>query len=110
MKLSRFLNKQDKIEQLKLQTEERQTVFEGQLKPKKNHILFEINLIEGTIEPAKFDELPALNYADAVKGSISAKKKITRKPGCVYISALNIQNALKVFYRDYKLNETNKNG
>ena len=87
--------KEDKIEILKLQVQEKQTVFEGTHTPQKNHILFEINYIEGTINVAQFDEIPPIKYTDAMRGIISHQRKITRKENCIYISAINKENALK---------------
>lgn len=69
----------DKIEQVKQQVQEIQTVFDYRIRPQKNHSLFEIDLNLKTIELAKFDELPAIKYEDAMKGNISAQKKVTKK-------------------------------
>ena len=93
----------DKIEQVKQQVQEIQTVFDYQIKPQKNHSLFEIDLNLKTIELAKFDELPAIKDEDAMKGNISTQKKVTKKENCVYISALNKKNVLKILKRDFKL-------
>jgi hypothetical protein len=92
--------KKDKIENVKQQIKEIQTVFDYRIKPQKNHTLFEVDLVLKTIEIAKFDELPAVKWEDAVKGLISAQKKITKKENCIYISALNKKNVLKILKRD----------
>lgn len=93
----------DKIEITKQQVQEIQTVLEGRMKPQKNHTLFEVNLAKQTIEKAIFDELPAVKFEDAMKGNIVAQKKITKKPHCIYISALNIKNVIKIMARDYNI-------
>jgi hypothetical protein len=95
------LLKKDKIENVKQQQAKIQKVFDSTLKPKRGHTLFEVNLIENTIEKAIFDELPNVKWEDAVKGQISLQKKITKKPNCIYISALNIKNVLKILERDF---------
>lgn len=95
--------KPDKIEITKQQVQEIQTVFEGRMKPQKGHTLFEVNLEKQTILKAEFDELPAVKYEDAMKGNISAQKKITKKPHCIYISSLNIKNVIKIMERDYNI-------
>lgn len=95
--------KPDKIEITKQQVQEIQTVFEGKMKPQKGHTLFEVNLEKQTILKAEFDELPAVKFEDAMKGNIVAKKKITKKPHCIYISALNIKNVIKIMERDYNI-------
>ena len=91
----------DKVEQVKQQVQEIQTVFDSRIRPQKNHTLFEVNLVLKTIEIAEFDELPAVNFEEAMKGNIIAKKKVTKKENCVYISSLNKKNVLKILKRDF---------
>lgn len=95
--------RKDEIENVKQQVNEILTVFDCTIKPQKNHTLFEVDLFLKTIEIAEFDELPAVKWEDAVKGLISAQKKITKKENCIYISALNKKNVLKILKRDFKL-------
>jgi hypothetical protein len=95
------LLEKDKLEIVKQQQAEIQKVLDRTLKPKKGHTLFEVNLIENSIQTATFDELPNVKWEDAVKGQISLQKKITKKPNCIYISALNIKNVLKILERDF---------
>lgn len=97
--------KKDKIENVKQQVQEIQTIFDYRIKPQKGHTLFEVDLVLKTIEIAEFDELPAVKWEDAVKGLISAQKKVTKKENCIYISALNKKNVLKILKRNnYKFN------
>lgn len=91
----------DKIEQIKQQVKEIQTVFDYQIKPQKNHTLFEVNLNLKTIEIAEFDEIPPIKYTEAMKRNVVAQKKVTKKENCVYISALNKKNVLKILKRDF---------
>lgn len=98
------IKQKDKIEQVKQQVKEIQTVFDYRIRPQKNHSLFEIDLNLKTIELAKFDELPAIKYDDAMKGNISAQKKVTKKENCIYISALNKKNVIKILKRDFNIN------
>ena len=85
----------DKIENVKQQVKEIQSVFDYKLLPQKGHTLFEYHLINKTIEVADFDDVPNIKWNDAVCGETSLQKKITKKENCVYISALNKKNALK---------------
>lgn len=103
MRLANFEKDQekDKIEQVKQQVQEIQTVFDYKIIPQKNHTLFEVNLDLKTIEIAEFDEIPAIKFEEAMKGNIVAQKKVTRKENCVYISALNKKNVLKILMRDF---------
>jgi hypothetical protein len=64
----------------------------GSIHPHRGHSLFEINLETGTIEPA---ECTKTDYVVNKDSSGSTNKKVVMKPDCVYISALNKDNALK---------------
>ena len=97
------LKKPDKIEITKQQSEEITTRLESRFLPKRGHTMFEVNLKEETIKKAIFDELPAIRYEEALKGNIIAQKKITKKDYCIYISALNIKNVIKIMKRDYNI-------
>ena len=103
MRLANFEKDQekDKIEQVKQQVQEIQTVFDYKIIPQKNHTLFEVNLSLKTIEIAEFDELPAVKFEEAMKGNIVAQKKVTKKENCVYMSSLNKKNVLKILKRDF---------
>lgn len=97
--------KKDKIEIIKQQKVEIQKVLENTIIPNKGHTLFEVNLIENTIEKAVFDDLPNVKWEDALNGQISTKSIITKKDNCIYISALNKKNVIKILNK--KNNESN---
>lgn len=102
---NRKINK-DRIEEVKQEVHEKKTVFMGTVVLRKNHTLFEVNVEAKTIEKAQFDALPAIKYEDAAKGITSAKKsKITKKPNCLYISALNKKNVIKILNRDFNVTQ-----
>lgn len=86
----------DKVDHVKQQVQEIQSLYEYSIKPHKNHILYEIDIVNGTIVKAQFDRPPVVKWEDAVKGSISVNKKVTKKPNCIYISAMNKKNAIKI--------------
>jgi hypothetical protein len=96
----KYLLEKDKLEFVKQQQAETQKILDSTIKPSKGHTLFEVNLIENTIEKAIFDELPNVKWEDALNGRISTQSKITKKPNCIYISALNKKNVLKILQRD----------
>jgi len=91
----------DKIESIKQKQIEIQKVFENKIFPKKKNTLFEVNLKLKTIEIAKFDEIPAIKFEEAIKGNLIAQKKVTKKEDCIYISALNKKNVLKILKREF---------
>jgi len=79
----------DKIENVKQVSIEKQTVFIGSSKPIPGHTTFEVNYQLKTITKAAFDKPPAVKFEESKEGVIVSSKKITIKPNCVYISALN---------------------
>lgn len=105
MKLSDFQQdqKKDKIEILKQQQAETQKILDSSIRPHENHTLFEFNLLSKKLVLATFDDLPAIKWDDAVNGNISKLKKVTKKENCIYISALNKKNAIKILKRDFNI-------
>lgn len=71
--------------------------------PHKGHTLWEINLNTGDVKPAKFVqvdmELTRLGQSPNLQ---TVRKKVITNPNCIYISALNIQNAAKKFAKRAK--------
>ena len=97
------LLEQDKIENIKQQQAEIQKVFDSKIIPHENHTLFEVDLNTKEIFLAVFDEQPAIKWEDALKGQISSQKKVTKKDNCIYISALNKKNVIKILKRDFNI-------
>lgn len=85
--------KQDKIEIVKQSKKDIQRILVGSVKPQKNHTIFEVNLVENTIVKATFDR-------DFIFGQ--KNKSVSKKENCIYISALNKKNVLKILKRDYE--------
>lgn len=108
MRLSNFEkdNQKDNIEITKQQEIEILKVFESRIRPHENHTLFEIDLKTGEINPAVFDEVPAIKWEDAVKGNLSSNRKITKREGCIYVSSLNKENVKKILKRDFNIELT----
>ena len=76
--------------------------LDGNIQPKKNHIVFEINVCENTIIQAVFDKNITITFAQAVSER-KENKSITRNKDCIYISAMNKKNALKILKRDFNV-------
>jgi len=78
-------------------------VVKWQIKPHKGHTLWEIDLGTGDTRPAEYEqidmELARLGTAANYK---TIRKKVITKPNCIYISALNIDNAAKKFAKQAK--------
>ena len=61
----------------------------GKIEPHANHILFEVNLATGKIILAEFERI--------LQWGQKPKKTVLTKKGCVYVSAMNVKNAIKHF-------------
>lgn len=92
---------QDKIELVKQTEAETQRVLVAQIRPQKNHILFEFDLINKEVRRAEFTKSKIVSYEDAMIGGRSERKEVDGKEGCVYISAMNEKNAWKKFRKQY---------
>lgn len=84
----------DQIEIVKQQQAKTEEKFVKRFRPHPGHIMFELNKETGEIAPAVFESLP-ISYEKAIKNDLSNNKKIVMNPNCIYVSALNIKNALK---------------
>jgi len=61
----------------------------GRIEPHSNHKLFEVHLTTGKIILAEFERI--LHWEQKPKKTVLVKKD------CVYVSAMNIKNAIKHF-------------
>ncbi len=91
---------EDKIEILKQTQAESQRILIGTLKPKRNHILFELDFNTREMRRAEFTKDTVVSFEDAMAGQISVNKQINIKPGCYYVSAMNEENAWKKIKRE----------
>jgi hypothetical protein len=106
MKIEDFkVVEKDKVEITKQQQEEIQTIFDSRITPHENHTLFEYNLNTRAIILATFQpEVKDILWSDAVNGNFKKlNKKVLKNEGCLYISALNKENCIKILKRDFNL-------
>lgn len=76
--------------------------FLGKIRPQKGHTVFEVNMVKGTVVPAKFESIDA-----NMKGRLI--KRIVIDKECIYVPALNIKNAVKKVNRLIEKQQTNGN-
>jgi hypothetical protein len=108
----------DKIENVKQQKVEIQTILDSRVKPQKNHTLFEVDLKQKTIEVAEFlppktlitwNEACEMYFKKVIKKiDINNSQNITKatlikKENCVYVSSLNRENVIKILSRDFNI-------
>jgi hypothetical protein len=108
------ISQSDKIEIVKQQQKKQNLVLLNKIQPQKNHKLFECDTIKKTISLAKFQPPRTdLHYNEAIdfvnkKIDLNNHKTVTKSkvlinPNCIYISALNSKNVIKILNRDYNL-------
>lgn len=80
--------------------------------PQSGHTLFEVNKVDMIIKPAKYDmvnrmveSVPIMNKILGTKGeSVFTEKQVPEvivQPNCLYISALNAKNVMKILVRNF---------
>lgn len=74
----------------------------GRIKPHPGHTLYQVNVTTLECTEAEFEKSD-IKYEDAIKNKKPIVKKVLIKPNCLYISALNRKNVLKILIRDYGL-------
>jgi len=68
----------------------------GTLKPNKGHKCFEINTMTNEICEAEFFD----DVVSMFSSSYERRKKLKIKEGCVYVTALNKENAMKKYQKN----------
>lgn len=104
---------EDKIEIVKQAEIKETTVLEGKMLPQKNHTLFECCREAKTICKAQFENLnKEISFTEALgikdkfilgRPTFKTKGNVIIKRNCLYISALNFKNVIKILERDYNL-------
>lgn len=74
-----------------------QKELQGRINPHKNHRLFELNLLKGTIDKAEYHEEKVIRFGEGLDRF--KKKQVLMKENCIYISAMNEMNAVKKFLK-----------
>jgi len=90
---------EDKIEVLKQTQIEKKRTLIRTIRPKKNHILFEFDLNKKEVRRAEFAVEKEISFESAMRGETTQKKEVNGVEGCIYISALNLDNAWKKLYK-----------
>lgn len=94
----------DKVEIKNVRQKQQETrhVLVNTIKPKRGHTLFKFDKKTKEITKAEFEEVD-IDYSTAIKGDLSAKRKVVIEGNCLYISALNKTNVIKILERDYNI-------
>jgi len=95
----------DKIEEVKRQEAEIQKIFHSRIMPHENHILFEFDLRNKQLRLAVFEpEIKDIHWNEAINKNFKKKNKIViKKENCIYISALNKENAIRKIKKDFNI-------
>lgn len=116
MKIAHSKTQADKVVNVRQAEQEKKMQHLGSTKLHKGHTMYEYNIIDATIAPAKFEEAVAPFPTPAIEGkgprahfdrleSIiknPVRKKLIVNENCLYVSALNEKNAIKKLLKRYK--------
>ena len=91
------LNDRIQIAAKKNNHQETTLLLTGTLAPKKGHTLWEIHEATMVIKEAKFNANKDISFHKAVQKDYSGINDLIINEGCVYIPALNKQNALRLY-------------
>ena len=87
---------QDQTEEVRQkENHEKKRKLVGSMRPNRGHTLYQYNTKTGELIPATFEQQDA-DFIKAQKGNSLGKRKVViAQEGCIYVSALNIKNAVK---------------
>lgn len=108
----------DKIEIVKQQQKKQTLVLQKRIIPHENHTIFEYDQVKDFLTVAEYEPVRKeihwfeamrifkrkMDKVDIFNPNPIQKTKVIQKPNCIYLSALNIENAVKVLKRDYNIN------
>ena len=112
------IKSEDKIEIVKQQQKKQNLVLQKRIIPHENHTIFEYDQLKGILTVAEYEPVrKEIHWFEAVRifkqktervdifnPNPIQKTKVIQRPNCVYLSALNIENAIKLLKRDYNIN------
>jgi len=96
------IKKADNIEIQNEAKKDIQKILIGRVQPKKNHILFEVNVKEKSIVQAEYDKNLEITFTEAME-SKKSNKSVSVKKECIYIYALNKKNVRKILKRNFNI-------
>lgn len=97
------LNNRQSIKDARPVKKQKQLVLHQIVFPQKGHYLFQINQVTGEVKLADFDysDPHTITWRAALARDYAVKKRLIKKADCVYLSALNVKNAIKHYEREY---------
>lgn len=95
-------NNQDNKDRTEIQAKKKQRQeyrFIRSISHRPGHTLFSINEVTGEIKEAEYKKEEQITWAQAlmIKEGVGCPRKVIIEKDCVYIEALNKENALKRF-------------
>lgn len=76
--------------------DKREYKFLGTLRRGDGHTIYEYNIVTEEIKPSMF-AISSYNYWSVLKGDYSIRRRINVRENCLYLSALNVENAERKF-------------
>lgn len=105
MKLTAENNLEPKTSISVEQEKEQKLKFQGRLLPKRGHTCFEYDYKTGELRPATFtkDSTTLIFNPKTGRAEDPKKRKIITNENCLYLTALNWKNAVKILRRDHSI-------
>ena len=96
-------NEKDKTEIQAKKKQRQEYKFIGNIRHQAGHILFSINTITGEIKQAEFQKEPIITWEQAkmVNDGVGLPRKVVIEKDCVYIEAMNEENAMKKYHKSF---------
>jgi hypothetical protein len=98
-----------KIEISKEQEKKTEIQFDSNIIPHRGHTLFEIDVLTQKVSRAEFEQEDVLFSLNFSKESLAINKRVIKKEGVFYVSALNEKSALKKFKKGINGSKFNPN-
>lgn len=95
-------NNKDVIEIVDQKQQEKELKLVDSQRPQRGHTLFKFDIKTRKVEKAKFEEVD-IDFKNAQKGDMSSKRTVMVEEGCIYRSALNVKNFIKILKRDFEI-------
>lgn len=103
MKLEKGLKKEIEVVESVNDVKPSEKKYLGTILKKPNHHLYEVNTKTGEIKPAEYDDKKAIRLGSDGGCEKVKKRELTINENCLYISAMNKKNVVKILKRDYSV-------
>lgn len=99
---------QDPVEETRQEVKkDLQKKIVGRIRPSKNHILYKYDKKDGSLKRIEAEPAKVIDWSE--KGLKFSNKSVKAEEGCIYVTALNLKNAIKKLAKYHGLSIQIKN-